>query len=109
MKKKLRHSTCDEVDGYKGGIILSLLDKAFAKATCIDEVGTLMLPEPSTENARSESAWEEHVKLVDDGHVQKLGIGMHCMKPLFAHTVTRLGSAIKAFRADPGMQKNAES
>ncbi len=110
MKKKLRLFTCDEVDGQRGRIILALLDAAFDRASCIDEVGTLMLPlPPGSETTSVDGAWEEQVQLVECGSMQKLGIGMHCMKPLFAHAATRLGAAIEAFKADPGDVEKRQS
>lgn len=93
MKKKLYHQTISEVDGQKGSIILTLLDRAFDTDPSIDEIGVMMLPEPEY---ATEEDWAEHVLSVREEH--KLGVGVACMKPLFAHVMTQLSGCIKQVR-----------
>lgn len=93
MKRKLYHQTISEVDGQKGSIILTLLDRAFDADPKIDEIGVMMLPEPEY---ATEEDWAEHVLAVREEH--KLGVGVACMKPLFAHVMTQLSECIKLVR-----------
>lgn len=103
MKRKLYHQTVSEVDGQKGAIILTLLDRAFENDPSIDEIGVMMLSEP---DYATEDDWAEHVLSVREEH--KLGVGVACMKPLFAHVMSQLSDCITQVRQYEREQEGRE-
>ena len=69
----------------------------------LDEIGVMMLPEP---DFATEDHWTEHILSIRKEH--KLGVGVACMKPLFAHVMTQLSDCIAEVRKYEREQEGRE-